>query len=449
MKAEVHEYSVLWTKHLTQKRKQWNDGTLKFHVYNNRALLYDETGIVVTDAFVPQSRITDDIFKLGHHLIDIQEKLGVVTRDIELRPKSSRPSQVSQVSQNSPDILRRTDRRVPNGIPGLSQDRTPTRTGQGTASIINFQPGALSSHQTPISRPRSRPTTRPSAPRTPLVNASDGLNGTQNTPTPAVPVKRTPQWSGVKHRRIDTPDNTAGTVAGNQQRVQDRRGSVRSSKQETAPDRPQGRRVSRQEPALNRSQGRRGSRQEPALNRSQGRRDSNQLKQQTPVSDERNGQEPMEIAPHQMYQNSRLHDLELELDLESSDSDDAFVPPIRENSEHLANLDLDSSDSDIPAKNTAPKTNSVTSNLKNHDRNVLKLDDIKSVVQSSDSDSSLPPPPPQDPPQAQRAPSLHTLDLDLEISDSDSSPSAVFPHQTGPWSKEALDLFSWIPPPYR
>uniref|UniRef100_A0A060TB45 ARAD1B12738p n=1 Tax=Blastobotrys adeninivorans TaxID=409370 RepID=A0A060TB45_BLAAD len=447
MKAEVHEYSVLWTKHLTQKRKQWNDGTLKFHVYNNRALLYDETGIVVTDAFVPQSRITDDIFKLGHHLIDIQEKLGVVTRDIELRPKNSRSLQVSQVSQNSPDNLQRTDRRVPNGIPGLSQDMTPTRqNGQGPVPIVNFQQGPLSSHRTP----RSRPTPRLSHPRTPLLNASDGLNGMQNTPTPAVPVKRTSQWSGVKHRRIDTPDRTHIS------------GSVPSSNRENATNRDKARRGSDQYSRLltaagnqQRSQSRResvqhGSRHNPADRPHRERRGSNQSRQQTQARPELSRQQPMEISPHQMYHNSRLNDLELELDLESSDSDDTPVLQTRENLRHLVNLDLDSSDSDIPVNQTVPGLNSVSTNLQKHNPTLPNLDDIESALESSDSDSSPPPPPPpQDPPQARRTPSLNTLDLDLEISDSDSSPSPVFPHQIGPWSKEALDLFSWIPPPYR
>jgi hypothetical protein len=48
--AKVHEYEVMWTSQLTQKIKKWNDGTLKFHTFNKRAMLYDSSGIFVVSS---------------------------------------------------------------------------------------------------------------------------------------------------------------------------------------------------------------------------------------------------------------------------------------------------------------------------------------------------------------------------------------------------------------
>lgn len=39
---EMRVYESLWTTQLTQKRKKWNDGVVKFHLFNRRVALYDE-----------------------------------------------------------------------------------------------------------------------------------------------------------------------------------------------------------------------------------------------------------------------------------------------------------------------------------------------------------------------------------------------------------------------
>ncbi|KAK9474183.1 uncharacterized protein V1510DRAFT_412628 [Dipodascopsis tothii] len=48
--APVHEYDVMWTAQVTQKLKRWNDGTLKLHTFNKRAMLYDTAKMLVVRA---------------------------------------------------------------------------------------------------------------------------------------------------------------------------------------------------------------------------------------------------------------------------------------------------------------------------------------------------------------------------------------------------------------
>jgi hypothetical protein len=40
--STVIEFTCLWTVNKTQKQKKWQDGTLRFHQFNRRAMLYDD-----------------------------------------------------------------------------------------------------------------------------------------------------------------------------------------------------------------------------------------------------------------------------------------------------------------------------------------------------------------------------------------------------------------------
>ena len=49
VQANVIKFECLWTRHILQKSKWWNDGRLDFNVSNKKALVYvDETCIVST-----------------------------------------------------------------------------------------------------------------------------------------------------------------------------------------------------------------------------------------------------------------------------------------------------------------------------------------------------------------------------------------------------------------
>jgi hypothetical protein len=40
--STVLEFTCLWTLNKTQKRKNWRDGTIRFHQFNKRAMVYDD-----------------------------------------------------------------------------------------------------------------------------------------------------------------------------------------------------------------------------------------------------------------------------------------------------------------------------------------------------------------------------------------------------------------------
>ena len=42
LQSTVLEFTCLWTLNKTQKCKSWNDGTLRFHQFNRRAMVYDD-----------------------------------------------------------------------------------------------------------------------------------------------------------------------------------------------------------------------------------------------------------------------------------------------------------------------------------------------------------------------------------------------------------------------
>src|SRR6266536_4326989 len=47
--APVLEFRCLYTQDLRRKQKRWQDGRLKFHTFNKRAMVYDERSNFVGD----------------------------------------------------------------------------------------------------------------------------------------------------------------------------------------------------------------------------------------------------------------------------------------------------------------------------------------------------------------------------------------------------------------
>jgi Protein of unknown function (DUF2439) len=64
VESTVCQFKCLWTLQKTQKRKNWRDGTLHFHKFNHRALLYDEDVrlVVPTRCHLILADVEDDLF---------------------------------------------------------------------------------------------------------------------------------------------------------------------------------------------------------------------------------------------------------------------------------------------------------------------------------------------------------------------------------------------------
>lgn len=72
----VFEFSCLWTLNKTQKLKNWHDGTLRFHQFNRRALVYDDQHRLVV-VLSPVGRLTakDDCFLPHRDMLSAGDEL--------------------------------------------------------------------------------------------------------------------------------------------------------------------------------------------------------------------------------------------------------------------------------------------------------------------------------------------------------------------------------------
>ncbi|KAK9447005.1 uncharacterized protein V1518DRAFT_368601, partial [Limtongia smithiae] len=73
--AEVHTFDVLWTAQVSQKSKVWNDGTLKFHTFNRRAMLYSTARVLQDSTFIRKSELREgDTVRMDKHLVNIETR---------------------------------------------------------------------------------------------------------------------------------------------------------------------------------------------------------------------------------------------------------------------------------------------------------------------------------------------------------------------------------------
>jgi hypothetical protein len=96
--AEVHEFDAMWTTQIIQKLKKWNDGVLRFHAFNRRAMLYDESGGFVDDAYLNKRMVEEgDEFRFERVLVSVDAKKRVVERDIaKIFTKTTAPVTATQ-----------------------------------------------------------------------------------------------------------------------------------------------------------------------------------------------------------------------------------------------------------------------------------------------------------------------------------------------------------------
>jgi hypothetical protein len=74
--AEVIEFRCQYTHNVTQKRKKWNDGTLKFHTFNKLVRVFDEEGNHCGQKHWQGDFLQDgDEFLLENILVSVQDQL--------------------------------------------------------------------------------------------------------------------------------------------------------------------------------------------------------------------------------------------------------------------------------------------------------------------------------------------------------------------------------------
>jgi Protein of unknown function (DUF2439) len=116
--APVHEFRCLFTHDAHKKAKKWHDGSVRFHTFNRRVMVYDEGKHYIGDHHYRQ----DDEFDEGAELrldrgilVDVGERLGETQTDLapilDRRKEDASPQQarnirlVAAASQQQPKKL--------------------------------------------------------------------------------------------------------------------------------------------------------------------------------------------------------------------------------------------------------------------------------------------------------------------------------------------------------
>jgi len=90
--APVYEFHALYTHDLRRKQKRWQDGTLRFHTFNKRIMVYDTTGNLIGDTHWKESASLQDGDELELEvgvLVQVGECTG--TQETDLRGLFEKP----------------------------------------------------------------------------------------------------------------------------------------------------------------------------------------------------------------------------------------------------------------------------------------------------------------------------------------------------------------------
>ncbi|KAJ4363444.1 hypothetical protein N0V83_009737 [Neocucurbitaria cava] len=103
--APVAEFRCLFTHDVRRKQKRWQDGYLKFHTFNNRVMVYDQSRNFLGDTYYKDSNELHEGDELNLDkgvMIEVAEPMGVTQTDLtplfEKKPKEPpvRPNAASQ-----------------------------------------------------------------------------------------------------------------------------------------------------------------------------------------------------------------------------------------------------------------------------------------------------------------------------------------------------------------
>ncbi|ANB12933.1 meiotic chromosome segregation protein [Sugiyamaella lignohabitans] len=220
--SEQHEFDVMWTSQMVQKRKKWYDGRLKFFTFNKRSILYDEFGHFVADYFLNRHVNEGDQLVFDSVLVSVEAKRELVIRNIapaleslrkesRAKDRSKKDSANTDVSLNSRDST--TTRRSQLGL-----EASNSRTSRGPFGIFSGPPANIITNDTFRSAENSaRPFVRPTTSLD--IQNSNNLAPSPGTSSPPVailtPLKPGPSL-GLKRRRIlNSPKGPSQPVVSN------------------------------------------------------------------------------------------------------------------------------------------------------------------------------------------------------------------------------------------
>ncbi|KAF8476001.1 hypothetical protein BDZ91DRAFT_202051 [Kalaharituber pfeilii] len=179
--SPIDEFRVFWTSQKKQKLKKWQDGLLRFHTYNKKMIVYDETRTLVCDMYLQRAdRVYEgDELEFEHHLVTVEEYLGMVVQDLSVII--------------SPIIERRQQRQQ------LVHPQSPVYPRAGASRKLQVQ-------DAPTARSLPRP---PSAPLQPT--SIGGIGGTEHVSLTEI-LKRSKGQHPNQSANVHTPLRRAVTA---------------------------------------------------------------------------------------------------------------------------------------------------------------------------------------------------------------------------------------------
>lgn len=108
--APVHEFKCLYTHDIRKKAKKWHDGSARFHTFNKRVMVYDDTKSYIGDLHYRADEEFDEGVELQLDrgvLVEVGERVGQTHTDLTgiiNRPhaEASSPSAASTVTHSHP-----------------------------------------------------------------------------------------------------------------------------------------------------------------------------------------------------------------------------------------------------------------------------------------------------------------------------------------------------------
>lgn len=195
--APVFEFLCLFTHDLRRKQKRWQDGRLKYHVFNKRVMVYDERGNSVGDMHWRADWEFDEGEEIelerGGVLVQVSECVGRQSQDLsELLDKPAQEKEQRQARLSA---------------------RSTTGNNTTTPVVINRAPPSsdhpLQLRHIPLNHMLGTPTGHPGRARIPVESPFEQRQSTVDSPGDSNPSRAS------KRRKIDEPPPSRAGYAQN------------------------------------------------------------------------------------------------------------------------------------------------------------------------------------------------------------------------------------------
>ncbi|RDW74299.1 uncharacterized protein DSM5745_06961 [Aspergillus mulundensis] len=166
--APVVKFRCLFTHDLRRKAKRWQDGFLRYHTFNKRVMVYDNTGYFVGDLHwrAPEGIQDGDELELDKGvLIQVCEPLEKTETDIsslyqnKSQPSPSRPNDAAPSSVRStprPLVSQQAPRSL-NDLLGIRRTSAPQLRSPYEQRNAQRQASTPQLHERPVKRQRTSP----------------------------------------------------------------------------------------------------------------------------------------------------------------------------------------------------------------------------------------------------------------------------------------------------